>query len=392
MLHEFVAGNREEILSRCRARVAGRPVPPPTLGGLEPGIPLFLDQLVDALRAPDILTSEIGSSAKRHGRNLQRQGFSVSQVVYDYGDVCQSITELALETGSTISVDDFRTLNRCLDDAIASAVTGYGREESEPGLEGESRRDGQRVAFLAHELRNGINTALVAFEVLRTGNVGVSGSTGSVLRRSLLGLRELIGRSVAEVRLAQDLQNQVPMLVSEFINDVAPTAALQADRRRIALTVRPVEEGVAIHADREILSAVVGNLLQNAIKFTRPGTTVTLSAHATHERVLIEVADECGGLPGGNGAGLFRPFEQRSADRTGLGLGLSFCRWGVEASQGRLDVRSVAEHGCVFTVDLPRFVGQPPKPSHLAHLPGTQGADASGQGLASRVSQETARQ
>ena len=60
-------------------------------------------------------------------------------------------------------------------------------------------------------------------------------------------------------------------------------------------------------------------------------------------------------LPGGDAGSeeLFRPFEQRGADRTGLGIGLAFSRWGVEAHNGRLYARNV-EKGCVFTIDLPR--------------------------------------
>jgi signal transduction histidine kinase len=99
---------------------------------------------------------------------------------------------------------------------------------------------------------------------------------------------------------------------------------------------------------------VVGNLLQNAFKFTHPRTTVTLRVGASAERVLIEIQDECGGLPAGNVNELFRPFEQRSADRTGVGLGLAFSRWGVEANNGRIYARNLPNRGCVFTLDLPR--------------------------------------
>jgi len=118
--------------------------------------------------------------------------------------------------------------------------------------------------------------------------------------------------------------------------------------------VPAVEDGVAILADRQVLAAVVANLLQNAFKFTRPQTTVTLRVGASAERVLIEVQDECGGLPSGDVNELFRPFEQRSADRTGMGLGLAFSRWGAEANEGRIYARNLPGRGCVFTVDLPR--------------------------------------
>jgi K+-sensing histidine kinase KdpD len=103
------------------------------------------------------------------------------------------------------------------------------------------------------------------------------------------------------------------------------------------------------------LSAVIINLLQNAFKFTKPNTTVTLRGGASAERVLFEVQDECGGLPGANTIDLFRPFEQRAADRSGVGLGLAFSRWAVEANKGRIYARNLPERGCVFTVDLPRL-------------------------------------
>ena len=355
VLHEFIAVNRDEIIDRCRAKVAARSTAPPMQAEVDHGVPVFLDQLRDALRLGLITSPEISTSAIKHGHDLLRQGFTVSQVVHDYGDVCQAITELAVELDAPISTDDFRTLNRCLDDAIAGAVTEYGRERSQSGINGESARSSERLGFFAHELRNLMNTSLMAFEVLKTGNVGVGGSTGTVLHRSLLASHALITRSLAEVRLTQGIQNPERLVVATFINEVASASTLEADDRHVRLSVTPVEDGVEIRADRQVLAAVVGNLLQNAFKFTKPRTTVTLSVHASPQRVLIEVRDECGGLAAGSVNALFRPFEQRSADRTGLGLGLAFSRWGAEANDGRIYARNLPGEGCVFTVDLPRL-------------------------------------
>jgi signal transduction histidine kinase len=71
--------------------------------------------------------------------------------------------------------------------------------------------------------------------------------------------------------------------------------------------------------------------------------------------VLIEVRDECGGLADGDAETVFGPFEQRGTDRSGLGLGLAFSRWGVEANRGRIYARDLPGDGCVFTVDLPQL-------------------------------------
>ena len=354
MLQEFITLYRDDIIRRCRAKVATRVIPPPSEAEINHGVPLFLDQLVEALRSGDANNLAIDTSAGQHGHDLLLKGFTISQVVHDYGDVCQTITELAVETNAPMSTADFHTLNRCLDNAIAGAVTMFMRESQQSLFEEAAERSDERVGFLVHELRNLVNTATVAFKVLKTGSVGASGNTGAVLNRSLAGLRDLIARSLNDVRLTHSVKNRKRIVVSEFIEEVEPAATLAAHERGITLRVMPVEEGVAIDADRQVLSAVLMNLLQNAFKFTRPRSTVTLRVGASADRVLVEVQDECGGLPAGDVNELFRPFEQRAADRNGMGIGLAFSRWGAEANGGRLYARNLPERGCVFTLDLPR--------------------------------------
>jgi hypothetical protein len=98
MLSEFLVTNREAIIACTRARVASRKCPKPRDLELTNGIPIFLDQLGDALRLAQSSTridhDEIGESAGRHGQDLLRMGLTIAQVVHDYGDVCQAITEL----------------------------------------------------------------------------------------------------------------------------------------------------------------------------------------------------------------------------------------------------------------------------------------------------------
>jgi hypothetical protein len=181
-LSEFIRVNRDELIGRCRTKVAQRSTPPATKSEIARGVPLFLDQLADELGQKASMTSEIRESAVQHGQDLLRQGFTVGQVVHDYGDICQAITDLAVELAAPISTDEFRTLNRCLDDAIAAAVTEFGRKQ-EISHAGESQ-----------ELRILTNTAITAFEALQRGNVGVGGSTGAVVHRSLLAIRGLVDR------------------------------------------------------------------------------------------------------------------------------------------------------------------------------------------------------
>jgi hypothetical protein len=194
MLHEFIESNRQEIITRCRAKVAERSDPPPTPTEIEHGVPVFLEQLVDLMRRGAPSSPVIHETAVLHGHDLLRQGFTVSQVVHDYGDVCQSVTDLAVELAAPISTEDFRTLNRCLDDAIAGAVTEFGRSQEKATLNKEAD---------ASELVDLVSTSILAFNVLRTGNVGVSGSTGAVLDRSLTRLAVLVTRLLKEVKASE---------------------------------------------------------------------------------------------------------------------------------------------------------------------------------------------
>jgi hypothetical protein len=375
MLHDFLRANRRILIDRCRSKAAFRPTSESRSHHAEPehGIPLFLDQLIRALQVEQTVgqmrsrkasdpaggdksvLSEIREAAAKHGRELWRQGFTIEQVVHGYGDVCQAITDLAFESDAPVRVDEFRTLNGCLDNAIADAVTefSYRRELLSADQAADSER--QRFGYLVHELRNLVHSAALALSAVRAGSVGLSGATGAVLDRSMTGLRHLSERSVAEMRRTAPVPARHERLsLADLIAEAGAFAALEADARGCKLTVSRVDPSLVLDVDREQLLSALRNVLQNAFKFTRPGTEVTLSAYASADRIWIDVEDHCGGLPDGAAARMFLPFRQHGADRSGLGLGLSSCQRNVEASGGTLGVRDLPGSGCIFTIGLPR--------------------------------------
>jgi hypothetical protein len=140
MLHEFLVRNRADLIARCQAKVAKRPGPRPTWDDEKFGIPSFLAQLIEMLRldeassafdvagepqAKKALSATVASTAKKHAQELRERGLTADQVVHDYGDLCQAVTELAFERNAAIDVGEFHTLNRLLDNAIAAAVMEY---------------------------------------------------------------------------------------------------------------------------------------------------------------------------------------------------------------------------------------------------------------------------
>ena len=373
MLHEFLLANRADLLERCATRVAQRLAPVRSDLEMDHGIPLFLDQLIAMLAAKEPASqpmsdnqrsyaanegeagSEMGVSATRHGRELMQRGFTVEQVVREYGDLCQEITGLALERDVTIEVDEFRTLNSCLDNGIADAVTEFAYQRDSLMAADGTEALNVRLGFLAHELRNLLHKATLAITVIKSGTVGLAGPTGIMLDRSLVAMSNLIDRSLAEVRMNAGMPVRYQLIsVADFISDVKISASLEANVYECKLVVSSIDPTLAVDADRDMLFSAVGNLLQNAFKFTAHRTEVKLNAFAQDDRILITVEDSGSGLPPGEAEKMFLPFTQGGADKSGLGLGLAICRRTTEINNGVLSVRNIPGSGCLFTIDLPR--------------------------------------
>lgn len=174
-LADFLEAHRVELLRRCAQKAHGSHPPPLDASG-SPGIPAFVDMLVAELRL-DSQTRDIRIRSAHHGRNLYFLGFTASEVVHDYGNVCQAVTDLAVEHSADIAAGDLRILHRCLDEAIAAAVASYT----------EQLRHAGTARFV--ELRVLVDSTIAAFEILQSGRVGAGGRTGALIRRSLLALR-----------------------------------------------------------------------------------------------------------------------------------------------------------------------------------------------------------
>jgi hypothetical protein len=217
MLHEFLTRNRIELIVRCREKAARRFKPSDASEITAPmahGVPLFMQQLVETLRMEQFLTvrdvarpapapapahTEVGRAAALHGAELLRLGYSIDQVVHEYGDVCQSVTELAVKQEVHISADEFRTLNRCLDNAIAGAVTSFGKARQDLN-DGQAETLRRRLRSFANEQQRLVDVAIESISAIRTDHGRLIGSAGTLLIHTLNELRSLADRTLPEVR------------------------------------------------------------------------------------------------------------------------------------------------------------------------------------------------
>jgi signal transduction histidine kinase len=348
-LHEFMATNRDELLAASVAEL--RDVSPQyTDEEVTRHLGLLLDEVTRALqkaagipvRSP---LPETSPAAASYGASRQRRGFAITNIARDLGSISKALGEVGMRRGASFTAADYRLFDECFDNAMASALEQYwvrarGQQEKEHV---------EHVGFLAHELRNALATARMAFGSMQRQEGLPRDKAQRILERSLGRLADLVDQTLLAVRL--DTTTTLPRERIDVQSLLCELRDAAVPERDIDLRVR-VEEPLEVTADEHLLISALGNLLQNAIKFTRSGGHVVLSARREGDAVAIEVEDECGGLPEGAAQDLFQPFVQRGRDRRGIGLGLTITRDAVTAMGGQIAVRNLPGKGCVFSVTL----------------------------------------
>ena len=387
-LVEFLKANEKEILASIEEMSSALAGERPASDPPKRGLPIFFRQLIHVLQfapaepvEPDVdkeqivraayagdepaiaiaagrpYDVEVARSAGAYGKELQLLGYTLSHVVHAYGAICQSITQVAIAKKTAISNEEFRELNRCLDTAIAGAVTVFHAERTD----GHNTRETEHLGSLAHELRNGLAVVKTALRVIKNGTVGFGGSTGQVLDRALNRIQELIDRSLAEVRLRVDPKvHKETVSFFQLIDQVVVAAEVETRLKKPRLEIE-IDPALQVEADEYLLFSAVSNLVQNAIKYTRPGGTIRIRGRAAGSQTIIEVEDECGGLSSTTPQELFKPFEQHHKNHDGLGLGLTIAQRAIALNDGQIDVENLPGRGCIFRISLPSTGSIPSK-------------------------------
>ncbi len=215
------------------------------------------------------------------------------------------------------------------------------------------------VQRLDHELKNPLTAIraglanVAATENLQTRREVLRGVDAQVLRISRLTtdlrkLAELETRTLemSQVNLAEVLQ-QVMALAQE---------KPEADDRRLTLTLPQAPWPLPpVPGDRDLLLLALHNLIDNALKFTRPGDTIEVRAFEDGSQVVIEVADTGPGIPEQELPHVWEELYRGDGARgvPGSGLGLTLVRAIIDQHRGRIVMRSLVNHGTVITLRLP---------------------------------------
>lgn len=380
MLYEFLLQNKTEVLERTQSKSAELAGTRPSSEKLREGLPIFFDQLTHILRnskepRPVPLEDrtlmaeaaasndekglaraaerqdeiEVAESGGIHGAELMRLGYTLSHVVHAYGAMCQAITGLANEKHVFISPIEFHDLNRCLDVAIAGAVSEFQFEKDRQ----RSSHELEQLGFLAHELRNALNAVNISVSLIKKGTVGFGGSTAQFLERGLKRIEKLVDRSLSELRLRMEPRILIEAAhLLQVVDQINISAEVEAERKQQTIRTR-IDPALIIQVDQHLFFSALSNLIQNAIKFSPEGGVIEVRAELQGEQIVIEVEDQCGGLTDPT-VDLFKPFVQHNVNKDGLGLGLTIARRAITLNQGTLDVQNLPGKGCIFRIKLPR--------------------------------------
>jgi signal transduction histidine kinase len=348
MLHSFLRDHRDEVIALAEQQLQTTLRDKPTHEVID-HLPLIIDQIIQELGSDDGAGPEtkIKRTAAEHGEQRAKLGIPIDIVVHDYGVICDSMSEVAKRQRQTVSAEEWQVVNRALDIGIAAAIQRYETELREQ----QRRENAEYVGSVAHEIRNALSSVTIAYQAIKRGRVGQSGRTAEILDRGLSRLNELTAQLLDDSKASFDTPAALETIeIRSFVDDLLQGISAN---RGVTFEV-DIAPDVRTTADPRLLHAALGNLIQNAVKFTGPATSVKIRAQERADEITIEVEDACGGLAPGLEDQLFRPFVQANGDRTGAGLGLSIARKAADASRGRVGVRNVPGQGCVFALTLPK--------------------------------------
>ena len=184
--------------------------------------------------------------------------------------------------------------------------------------------------------------------------VGIAGSTGAVLERSLNRMKQLVDRSIGEIRKTNS--SQVPLRnirLIDIFGEVEAVVMTQAESKQVQLII-DIDPFAEVCTDEEDLFCALSNVIQNAVKFTKPGGKVWVKSMHKSDCEVIEVEDECGGMLENKMEEIFTSFVQAGENKSGLGLGLALARRGIRTHGGDITVKNISGRGCIFSIALPQ--------------------------------------
>lgn len=225
---------------------------------------------------------------------MEKLGFTVNDVVHSYGDIygdiCHAIVERALQQAMSFEVGEYRMLNRCLDNAVASAVSEFGYQRDSGAANSREIGENQRLAAIGNEVRNQLGTATLAVAALKARELTMGGTTGSILERSLHSLGKLVDEMLRAASIEEDGNDLLGLIpLADFMDEFKATLEQTGAAKSRRLTMSRVEHRLGIKGSRDTLQAAVAGLAQVALQITQTDDEITVHSYANGARIRIDI-------------------------------------------------------------------------------------------------------
>ncbi|MHB8995903.1 MAG: sensor histidine kinase [Armatimonadota bacterium] len=222
----------------------------------------------------------------------------------------------------------------------------------------EALRD-DLTSMLVHDFKNPLTVSLMWSKMLLERSQTLTAAERDMLHMAVRAQKRLVSMVEDLLDVARAEEGMLPIKLgendlAEIIQNAASEAALPVEQAGVQLSVE-LAACPPVISDADKLRRVVDNLLTNAIKFTPKGGRVSVSLNCTDTDAVVSVRDTGQGFPLGSHERIFDKFTQGSSDgpRLSVGLGLTFCKFAIEAQGGRIWAESTPGKGSTFTFSLP---------------------------------------
>ena len=323
--------------------------------------------VAEAIRARSpIWLSTVEEFRERYPRVFERVGTVSDQqshvvVPLHYGNEVVGAMGMSFAEPSAAGAAD-RAFTLLLAQAAAPALQrarGYDAERARRrDAELTTRAREQVLGVVAHDLRNPLHLVMATTELLgepalaperRRELLGMTMRATAQMRRLVSDLLDAV--RIQTGRLTLDLE---AVTIGSLVGQAEEMARPLAAERGLTLESSAADSTLRLRVDRARIQQVLGNLLGNAIKFTKPGGRITLDASIENGAAVFSVRDTGPGIPPERLPLIFDQFWQGdSKDRRGIGLGLAIAKAIVEAHGGSIAVDSRVGEGSTFSFTLP---------------------------------------
>ena len=332
---------------------------------LRDSLPAILQDIIEAFASDKPrATRELINASRSHGGTRFHESYNIQELIVEYRLLRRIVIEQVTEAlGEELDVDSAVALNMAIDTALQSGVVSF-TEHLQQQLKASIEAQSQYLSFLSHDLRNHLNRAVLHLELLTlrlaqapeySSNVENIQSIKRAILQTTAGMDRLL--QAEQLRRGSIQLDVHPVNLNFLLSEVTRQLSDEAKSKGLELSM-DVPGDARPKGDEGLLTLVLQNLLDNAVKYSSRGT-VTITARNMSDSKngawVLSISDQGPGIAPKQLRHVFDAFRRGDTYGTpGVGLGLSIASQAAKLLGGRIEIESEVNIGSTFRLILPQ--------------------------------------